>query len=222
LDELGLIELLLPELHALKGLEQPEKYHIYDAYVHSLEAFKASAPDIRWAALLHDIGKKPCMEKDGNMHNHAVVGAELARARLSKLKMPKSQNARICALIENHMIDINGDMSENKLRWFLARNAVIAEDLAALKEADAGGAKGKPNESSRLREVFEKMKKDGTPLSIKMLPVSGKDLIALGVPEKTRAAVMQEFWREAVMCPALREREKALAFLKKRAGESKK
>ena len=79
MDALGLTELLIPELAALGGLEQPKKYHVFDARRHSDLAFAVSPPAVRWAALLHDIGKRPAHDAQGNMHGHETVGAELGR-----------------------------------------------------------------------------------------------------------------------------------------------
>ena len=76
MDALGLTELLIPELAALGGLEQPKKYHVFDARRHSDLAFAVSPPAVRWAALLHDIGKRPAHDAQGNMHGHETVGAE--------------------------------------------------------------------------------------------------------------------------------------------------
>lgn len=219
LDYLGLLDMLLPELTALKGLAQPVRYHLYDAYVHSIECFRVSPPRLRWACLLHDVGKRPCMDRDGNMHAHAVVGAGMVADRLTALRMPKARVKRIKDLIFNHMVDINGNMKENKMTWFVAENFGLAPDLADLKDCDSIGAIGAPLEKNRVRETCEKIINEKLPVSIRDLPVDGKDLIEIGIEEKSRGIVLYDLWRETVMNPVLLDREKAIAYLEKRRGK---
>lgn len=217
LDQLGLIDELLPELSALKGLSQNARYHLYDAYTHSLKCFEASPPHLRWATLLHDIGKRTCWEKDGNMRLHSSVGAELAKERLTALKMPKARLRRVVDLIAAHMVNVNGDMSENKLRWFVAERASIAEDLAELKDCDAIGAMGNPLPNNDIRRVYAELISTGAPLSVKDLKVGGEDLIQLDIDEKNRGIILYELWRDTVMNPQLNTREKALNYLARRS-----
>jgi tRNA nucleotidyltransferase (CCA-adding enzyme) len=217
MDRLGLIDLLLPELATLRGLSQPARYHLYDAFNHSLAAFKNAPPQIRWAALLHDVGKARSVEMYGNMHRHVELGLEMCDAVFKRLKFPKARAARVKALIENHMLDINKNMSENKLKWFVCRNLPIIGDLIALQHADASASAHKDDFENRLEKVYNQMKADNTPLSVKDLPVGGKDLIEAGIDAAERGRVMQQLLRESVMNPLLRERERALAYLKKAA-----
>lgn len=219
LDDLGLVDMLLPELSALKGLAQPMRYHLYDAYAHSIECYRVSPPHLRWACLLHDIGKRPCMERYGNTHAHAEVGADMAVERLNSFRMPKARAKRVRDLIFNHMVDINGNMKEGKMTWFVAENFAFASDLATLKDCDSIGAKGAPLERNRVRETYQKIIEQKLPTSIKDLPVGGKDLIEIGIEEKSRGIALYDLWRASVMNPTLLDREKAIAYLEKRRGK---
>ncbi len=216
LVELGLDEILLPELAALKGLEQNVKYHIYDAFDHSLECFRFAPKQIRWAALLHDVGKRPCFDKNGNMYGHDSVGAEMVSSRLAMLKFPKARAKRIVDLVAAHMVNISGNMSMSKLRWFIAERAHIALDLADLKDADAKASSGYPLEENFVRNVYNDLIFEGAPLSIRELNVGGEDLIKMGVKEEFRGMILYQLWRETIMNPVLRDREKAMEYLKKK------
>lgn len=217
LDELGLTDLLLPELAALRGLEQPKKYHIYDAFRHSVEAYKAAEPSVRWAALLHDVGKKVACERQGNMHGHDAIGAELVRERLAALGMPPRRVRRTAELTACHMADLKGDMSENKLRLFIAEHADIMDDLTALKRADAYATRGEDVGELRIERLWREMRSDGTPFSVGDLPVDGTDAQAAGLSGREIGDALSALLREAVINPVLRDRARALAFLKKRA-----
>ncbi len=219
LDDLGLVYMLLPELAELKGLQQPKKYHLYDAYEHSLRAYEVAPPEIRWAALLHDVGKRRAYEINGgaNMHGHDSIGADMAREVLNRLKFSNADRDRTVALIRSHMTDLKGDMSWNKLRRFVAEHSDIADDLCALRDADVYASGGRIPERNRLRDAWEEVKADGTPLSVRELKVNGNDLMAVGVEKKRIGEVLNALLAETVLNPELNERQKALNFVIKKS-----
>ena len=217
LDELGLIDELFPEMKGLKGFEQNPKYHLYDGFEHTLEAFKASKPNVRWATLLHDIGKPPCREKYGNTYIHALMGADIVRGVVERFKMPKDKGKRIVDLITHHMVNINRNMHKAKLDWFVAEHNAIALDLADLIDADTYGATGVYPENNFIRETYLNLVEEKAPFSVQHLPVNGRDLIELGIEPKERSVVLYELWRESVKNPVYRNREKALLYIAKRS-----
>lgn len=217
LDALGLLPLLLPELDALKGLQQSPKHHVFDAYRHSVVAYEVSAPDIRWAALLHDIGKRPTMERQGNMYGHDAVGAEMAKVRLAALGMPKARAERTAKLIACHMADLKEDTSENKLRLYIVDHADVMEQLVELKRADGYATKGRPVPEARIGRLWREMLHDGTPFAVTDLPVGGDDAAAVGLAGVEIGRALDDLRREAVVNPLLRERDRAREFLARRA-----
>lgn len=216
LDELGLLEMLLPEVTALKGLQQPAKWHLYDAYGHTVKAFEVAPPNLRWVALLHDIGKQVCMAKQGNMHGHDVVGEGLARKVCERFKFSNAETHRICEIVRWHMVDINGNMSWNKLRWFAVEHIDVADDLCAFKRVDSEASCGEAHDS-RLKDAVEEVRADGTPLQIKDLKVGGEDLIALGIEPKNRAEILKKLWHDTACNLSLNSRESALAYVQRLA-----
>lgn len=216
LDELGLLDMLLPEVAALKGLKQPVKWHLYDGYGHTVKAFEVAPPNLRWAALLHDVGKKPCMDRQGNMHGHDVVGEGMARKICERLKFSNADTERICEIVRWHMVDINGNMAWNKLRWFAVEHLAVAEDICTFKRVDSEASCGEPHDS-RLKDALEEVLHDGTPLKLKYLKVGGDDLINLSIPPTMRADVLKKLWHETVCNLALNTRESALAYVKRLA-----
>lgn len=213
LDELGLVDLLLPELAALKGLPQPKQYHLYDAYEHSVKAFELSPPELRWAALLHDVGKAPAMKAIGNMHGHDVIGEGIVKNIMGRLRFKKSETRRVSQLVRWHMVDINGDMSEAKLRRFVVQHSDIIAQLCDLIDIDAVASAGIVTRPNRVREAYEYVKSHGLPLSVKQLAVDGKDLVALGVPENMRSDALRDLLEQTAMDENLKDRERALGYL---------
>lgn len=220
LDELGLLDMLLPEVTDLKGLEQPRKYHLYDAFEHTVKAFEVAPPNLRWVALLHDIGKIVCMREHGNMHGHDEEGARMARDICERLKFSNAETVRICGIIRWHMVDIHGDMSIDKLRLFAVEHIDVADDVCAFKRIDSEASCGEPHDS-RLKSALDEVRADGTPLNVKELKVDGNDLILLGVPSYERAGLLKELLRDTVLNPRLNDRDKALAYIAKKAEDKK-
>lgn len=216
LDDLGLVDLLLPELSALKGLEQNKKYHLYDAYKHSLKAYEYAPPHLRFCALLHDIGKAECVKKYGNMHGHERVGADMARSIAHRFRLSNNETYRLCKVIALHMTDINGNMSENKLRRLIAENIDVMEDVVLVMLADARASNEQVIEQNRIGNMLSSMREEGVPFSIKDLKISGNDLVEMGVDEKMRGVILKQLWIDTVMNMSLNTREKALAYVRKK------
>ena len=97
LGRAGLLEVILPELEALRGIPQ-DKAVPGDALDHTLAAVDAAPVDddgiVRWTALLHDLGKATTLA-DGHFIGHESVGAELARAVMERLRLPRGRIERI-------------------------------------------------------------------------------------------------------------------------------
>ncbi len=132
LDESGLLVHILPEVMAMKGVEQPPEWHPEgDVWVHTLLLLSklpaGAKPTLAWSALLHDVGKPPCYrppqpqdEKPRIRFNgHAEVGATMTRIILNRLRFSNEDIDQIVSLVANHMRfgDVKA-MRESTLRRF--------------------------------------------------------------------------------------------------------
>lgn len=187
LDETRVLDYIFPELTAGRGMVQRKDYHDHDVLEHSLRAVLYARSDIRLAALLHDIGKPYQMINTGRYKGHAEIGETLAVTALKRLKADKKTTEEVAFLTANHMRDLDGKERKCKLRRLFVDNYGYAEKLIALKYADGAACKDDINESpsvKKWREIYEELKTDGTPLKIKDLAVSSKDVIAAGLTGK--------------------------------------
>lgn len=111
LDEHGLLELLLPEVVATKGIKQPEKYHPEgDVYTHTLLALKVAdwlgfEPLVKFAILLHDIGKPVAFARNDGRHmgGHELIGEELAEGVCRRFRLSNDQIKVVKYLIREHL-----------------------------------------------------------------------------------------------------------------------
>ncbi len=185
LDETGVLDEILPELALGRGMEQPAAFHDHDVLEHSLRCALYAPPEIRFAALLHDVGKPFCMRRDGNYYRHAEEGAALSDAILTRLKAPGRLKKQTHALILWHMYDMLCETRERKLRRFFAENFDFLDDLIALKQADYSACKDDLSPAPtvrRWRAVLARMREEKAPLVLRDLQVTGKALLEGGMP----------------------------------------
>ncbi|ULH16355.1 HD domain-containing protein [Deinococcus sp. KNUC1210] len=158
LEELGLLGLSLPELREGIGLEQGGFHHL-DVFRHGVEAlhqvlqrFPAAPLDLRWATLLHDVGKPRSRSQTGSevhFYGHDRLGAELSRRMLDRLREASALSERVGKLIAAHMVPLPHD--ERAARRFVHRRRDLLPDLLALMLADREAARGPmSSEQSRL------------------------------------------------------------------------
>ena len=114
LDETWLLQQVLPEIGAMKGVEQPPQFHPEgDVWIHTrlmLEGLpKDASPTLAWGVLLHDVGKPPTYQSVAEtgdrirFNNHVEVGARMAEAICKRLRFSNEDTEQILALVDNHM-----------------------------------------------------------------------------------------------------------------------
>ena len=232
-----ILAVVLPELAPMAGLDQRSPYHCYDVLEHSAAAAEAVPPEklLRWAALLHDVGKPACFTLDeagrGHFYGHAKVSAELTRAALTRLRFDKDTVNRVTALVELHdyPIDPPTGSPERAVRKLLGR--LGQEDffrLLELKRADAlahhPDCRGRVAACDRMEDLARRLLAERACFSLGDLAVNGSDLLALGFPRGPEIGAALNAALEAVLSGDLpNDREALLGALEARraAGISK-
>ena len=218
LRDYGFLGYVIPELTELDGLVQPAAYHKYDALEHTFRVVQAAPPHIRLAALLHDVGKAEAIRRAGNMHNHDVVGAEMAARILGQegLRFPNREIDRVVRLTRWHMYDKSRNTRDRKMLLFVAGNADIIDDLSALMDADSIG-KGLSDTPApnRIKEFYARLKASGAPKSPSALRINGADLAALGYESAAIGKKLNELYGECVMDPSLNNRKILMKLARK-------
>jgi tRNA nucleotidyltransferase (CCA-adding enzyme) len=178
----GLLPFVLPEVGEGIGVEQNE-YHAFDVFEHNVRTLDASPPGdfaLRFAALLHDVGK-PRTKDGAHFYRHELVGAEMAAEIAARLRFPNEVAERIVRLVRNHMYAADAAQESRTIRRFIRR---IGTDLLdaqfALRAADVAGSglpkRGEGNEAfeTRVRSVLA----ERPALSTRDLAIDGRDVIA--------------------------------------------
>lgn len=149
LDDVGLMQFILPELVALKGIEEIEGQTHKDNFYHTLEVVDNISPHtdnvwLRWAALLHDIGKAPTKrydKKNGwSFHSHEFVGSKMVNKIFKRQKLPLNQPMKyvekIVKLSSRPISLIDENVTDAALRRLLFEAGDDFEDLITLCKAD--------------------------------------------------------------------------------------
>lgn len=106
MKESGILEIFIPELVEGVGVTQPE-FHTEDVFEHSIHTCDLAEDSIKLAALFHDIGKPRTMTRDDkgtHFYGHDVVGAEMTKEIMKRLKFPNYEIRRTSTLVRWHMI----------------------------------------------------------------------------------------------------------------------
>ena len=201
----------IPELAPTIGFNQHSPHHAYDIFTHTAHVTAAVPADLplRWAALLHDVGKPATFTTDetgrGHFYTHAKIGAELADRILHGLKAPTRLREEAVFLIANHMTKLEPE--KKLLRRRLSRFGTdTTRKLLLLQEADMGSkGTGKPKEMaqfSEIRALLGEIEAENACLTLKDLAVNGNDLTELGLEGKQIGQTLH-FLLEQVLDEAL-------------------
>ena len=219
LKDTGVLHEIAPELALGDKMDQRKDFHRYDVLEHSLRCVRYAPPDIRFAALLHDVGKPFCFYRDGNFHAHPEEGARIAGEMLARWKAAKKLTEETKELILLHMRDFDLKMRESKVRRELILHHALLEKLLALKQADFSACRDDLSPAPTVvkwRNVLEKMKKEGAPLTLSELAISGRDALNAGIPAHEVGNVLHLLLEDCALGMAKNERpalEKRLAKL---------
>lgn len=204
---------IIPELEPEYGFDQHNSFHKYDVWEHTLHALDAAPADmdatVRFALLLHDIGKPHCLSFDeqgrGHAYGHDKVGEPIAKAICKRLKLPRAQSETVVHLVRWHMFSIP-DTPKGMRRFLLKHGAERAQQLFAMRRCDKIGLGTKQAPDSPLNVAFAKAELlmeeqlNAQPVfGVRDLAVNGREIIELGVPQGPQVGYMLDELLKAVV-----------------------
>ncbi len=232
LDDAGLMKFLLPELVALKGIEEIEGQTHKDNFYHTLEVVDNISENtdnvwLRWAALLHDIGKAPTKRYDKKIgwtfHTHEFVGSKMVYSLFKRLKLPMGQPMKyvqkIVMLSSRPIALIDENVTDSALRRLLYDAGDDFEDLFVLCKADITTKNEKKQKrfkknfilvEQKIREVEERDRiRNFQP------PVSGEEIMNIfGLAPGKEIGIIKNAIKEAILEGEIKnDRESALNYM---------
>jgi len=227
LKETGLMQEILPELEKTFGVEQksPGRHHIYDVGTHclySLKHCKSDDPIVRFATLIHDIGKPQTYRKDSetNMitfYNHEVLGARIAKNISRRLKFSKKDSEKLFKLVRWHQFTVDEHQTDKAIRRFIKNvGQENVEDMLDLRTGDRLG--GGAVETSWRTEDFKKrlIEVQKQPFTVHDLKIKGNDVMEILdiKPSPKIGEILNKLFEDVVEKRVPNEREALIESLK--------
>jgi len=236
LENSGLLPLILPELSALKGIDEIEGMTHKDNFWHTLEVVDnlASVSDnlwLRWAALLHDIGKAPTKrfdEKNGfSFHGHEFVGSKMVYKLFKRLKMPLNDSMKFVqkmVLMSSRPIIISEQfVTDSAVRRLVFDAGDHIENLMMLCEADI--TTKNPRKQRRYKDNFQRVRakiqevEERDRIRNFQPPVDGSEIMEVfNLQPGKEIGILKEAIKEAILEGEIpNDYEEAKAFMFKKA-----
>jgi poly(A) polymerase len=217
LTESGLLTVILPEIEAMRGVEQSPDFHPEgDVFVHTLlllDKLDDPTETLALGALLHDVAKPVCQDRKGEritFYGHCEKGAEMAVAICQRLKRSRPTWERVEYLVRNHLRALSApDMRSATLKRFLREDGV--EELLELVRLDALSSSGDLRPYDFCKQKLAEL---GPEQIAPPRLLTGKDLIALGFLPGPRFKEILAAVEDAQLEGRLQTREDALAWVR--------
>jgi poly(A) polymerase len=219
LDESGLLEHVLPEISAMKGVQQPPEFHPEgDVFVHTLLLLENLAQPcpltLAWGALLHDVGKPATFRVAPDrirFDDHVEVGVKIAETICGRLRFSNDDTEQILALVDNHMrFGHVSRMKESTLKKFMRMPAF--DEHLALHRADCLAS----HRNLATYEFLREKQREIPPEKMRPSPlVTGDDLIAEGHAPGPKFREILNAVEDAQLEGRLPSRDAALEFVRR-------
>jgi len=235
LHRCGGLGVVFPELERCVGVTQNE-YHPDDVYWHTLKVCDAASRGsllVRWASLLHDLGKvdaRQTVHDDSGtrvvFYGHEIISAEITGRVLERLRYPHAFVTRCVHLVHEHMFRYESAWKPATVRRFMARVGVEQlDDLFALREADCRSRDlgGELEALGELRSRVETELRERNGVHITDLAVSGEDvMLVLGIgPGPEIGRVLHRMLDHVLEDPAQNQKVALIAMIQKEFGREK-
>ena len=223
MKDTGVLELIIPEFKATYDFNQCNPHHNLDLFNHIINVVSKVPADLelRYSALLHDIAKPivQTFDEEGIAHykTHEIVGADIARDILTRMKVPVKFIDTVVEIIKKHMI-LYKDVTDKKFNKLLSEMGYgnlwrLIEHCIADNESKNNEVVSTENDlHERLKRAVEKQMQ----VTVNDLAVNGKDLIELGFTGKEIGQIKKDLLDKYLSEEIQNEKEEMLNYVKEK------
>ena len=223
MKDTGVLELIIPEFKATYNFNQCNPHHNLDLFNHIINVISKVPADLelRYSALLHDIAKPvvQTFDEKGIAHykTHEIVGADMARDILARMKLPVKLIDTVVEIIKKHMV-LYKDITDKKFNKLLSEMGY--DNLWRLIEHSIADNSSKNDEvvstendlNERLKRAVEKQMQ----VTVNDLAINGKDLIELGFNGKEIGEIKKELLDKYLSEEIQNEKEEMVEYVKEK------
>ena len=223
MKDTGVLELIIPEFKATYDFNQCNPHHNLDLFNHIINVVSKVPADLelRYSALLHDIAKSivQTFDEEGIAHykTHEIVGADMARDILTRMKLPVKLIDTVAEIIKKHMV-LYKDITDKKFNKLLSEMGY--DNLWRLIEHSIADNSSKNDEvvstendlHERLKRAVEKQMQ----ITVNDLAINGKDLIELGFIGKEIGEIKKELLDKYLSEEIQNNKEEMLEYVKEK------
>ena len=223
MKDTGVLELIIPEFKATYDFNQCNPHHNLDLFNHIINVVSRVPTDLelRYSALLHDIAKPvvQTFDEEGIAHykTHEIVGADMARDILTRMKLPVKLIDTVVEIIKKHMV-LYRDVTDKKFNKLLSEMGYgnlwrLIEHCIADNESKNNEVVSTENDlHERLKRAVEKQMQ----VTVNDLAINGKDLIELGFTGKEIGQIKKDLLDKYLSEEIQNEKEEMLNYVKEK------
>ena len=225
LEYADVVGVVIPEILPAVGFDQRNPHHCYDVWEHSVRSLAAAPPDpiIRYALLLHDLGKPETFSLDadgtGHFYGHDRSSAEIARCVCHRLRLDRRTSESVELLVRWHDVEI--PLTEKGIRRQLRR---LGEEnlrrLLAVKRGDNlaqhPAYRARQEHIAQLEQLLDVVLQEEQCFSLKQLAVKGNDLMSLGLSGPAVGKALDALLDQVVEGKVPNDREMLLLYAKEK------
>lgn len=223
MKDMGVLELIIPEFKATYDFNQCNPHHNLDLFNHIINVVSKVPADLglRYSALLHDIAKPvvQTFDEEGIAHykTHEIVGADMARDILTRMKLPVKLIDTVVEIIKKHML-LYRDVTDKKFNKLLSEMGYgnlwrLIEHCIADNESKNNEVVSTENDlHERLKRAVEKQMQ----VTVNDLAINGKDLIELGFTGKEIGQIKKDLLDKYLSEEIQNEKKEMLNYVKEK------